>query len=129
MIMQLFRRHSSGEFRTRSPDRDKQTDDAVLGSVGKAIDVALATLQAESEGLNQRLTDARERASLAAGNEHDEYLTREPSNLAGLRKFEEEMRQATARLKVLDEEIVHLRFVRATFYSRFANLAPPDSKR
>jgi hypothetical protein len=129
MIMQLFRRQSSGEFRTRSPDRDKQTDFALLGSVGKAIDDALATLQAESEGLSRRLTDARERASLAAGNEYDEYLTREPSNLAGLRKFEEEMRQATARLKVLDEEIGHLRFVRATFYSRFTKLVPADSKR
>jgi hypothetical protein len=129
MIMQLFRRQSSGEFRTRSPERDKQADFALLGSVGKAIDDALATLQAESEGLNRRLTDSRERASLAAGNEYDEYLTREPSNLAGLRKFEEEMRQATARLKVLDEEIGHLRFVRATFYSRFTELAPADSKR
>jgi hypothetical protein len=122
MIMQLFRRQSSGEFRTRSPDRDRQTDLATLGGVGKAIDDALTTLQTESEGLSRRLNDARERASLAAGNDYDEYLTREPSKLTGLRRYEDEMRQATSRLKVLDEDIAHLRFVRATFYTRFSKL-------
>jgi hypothetical protein len=122
MIMQLFRRQLSGEFRTRSPDRDRQTDLATLGGVGKAIDDALAALQAESEGLSRRLNDARERASLAAGNDYDEYLTREPSKLTGLRRYEDEMRQATSRLQALDEDIANLRFVRATFHTRFSKL-------
>jgi hypothetical protein len=125
MLMHLFRRQTSEGFRTRSPDRDRLTDNATLGAVGKAIDDALARMQSELEGLTRRLNDAEERASITAGNEHDEYLTREPAKLSGLRKFEEQMRQASSRAKILQEDIAHLRFVRATFYSRFSKLNPP----
>ena len=88
-----------------------------------AIDAALVKLQTESEGLSRRLQDARERASLAVGNDTDEYLSREPSRLAGLKEFENEMGVAADRLKILDEQIVNLRFVRATFYSRFTKFS------
>lgn len=128
MIMQLFRRQASDGFRTRSPDRDRQTDRATLGGVGKAIDEALAAMQGELDGLSRRLSDARERASLAVGNDYDEYLTREPAKLSGLQKYEAQMRQATERLKVLEEDLGHLKFVRATFYSRFSRMKPPEAK-
>lgn len=123
MLKQFFRRGSS-EFRARAPDRDRQSDLATLGNVGKSIEDALKAMQAEMEGLSRRLEDASSRASLVVGTDHDEYLSREPAKLAGLRKFEQEMRLATLRLKILNENIVHLRFVRATFYSRFPKLTP-----
>jgi predicted nucleic acid-binding Zn-ribbon protein len=118
-IKELLRRHISGTFRTRSPERDMETDLAVLKGVGDAIDKALASLQAEQEGMSKRLQDASERASMAVGNESDEYLTREPAKLEGLRMYEQEMERASARLKSLESHISNLRFVRATFYSRF----------
>jgi hypothetical protein len=122
MIMQLFRRQSSNGFRVRSADRDRDTDANTVGAVGQAIDKALNSLQAEFNGLTRRLTDARERASLAVGNDHDEYLTREPAKLIGLRKYEVQMRQASERLKILEEHIGHLKFLHATFYTRFSEM-------
>lgn len=127
MIMQLFRRQASGEFQTRSPDRDQETDNATLGRVGRSIEEALLAMQSEHEGLTRRLKDAEERASLAAGNNYDEYLTREPAKLDGLRKYEAQMRRASARLKALEDDIGHLKFLRATFYTRFSRLKPGEA--
>ena len=126
-MLKLFRRQASGEFRTRSADRDRETDSATLGGVGKVIDEALSAMQAEIDGLSKRLSDARERASLAVGNDYDEHLTREPAMLRSLQKYEAQMRQATERLKVLEEDVGHLKFVRATFYSRFRRMNQSES--
>lgn len=123
MLQHFFRRAESGGFRTRSAERDAHSDRATLAAVGSAIDQALTTLETERDGLGQRFNEARDRASAAAGTEADEYLTREVNVGADLRRLEQEMIRATARLQTLDEEIANLRFVRAVFYSRFTSLA------
>jgi hypothetical protein len=118
-IWEVLRRHTVGTFRTRSPERDLETDLLLLQGVGDAIDKALALLQAEQDGMRKRLQGVSEQAAMTVGNESDEYLTREPAMLESLRMCEQEMERASARLKSLKAPIANLRFVQATFYSRF----------
>lgn len=123
MLQHFLRRKDPDDFRTRAAERDELSDRKTLGGIAKAIDRALAALEAERTGLSQRFKDARDGASVAVGTEHDEYLSREPTTLAELRGFEEQMIRASRRLAVLHEEIANLRLVRAVFYFRFGTSA------
>lgn len=119
MLQHFPRRTKSNGFRTRSAERDEKSDRKALAAVGKAIDEALAVLEAEEDGLSRRFDEARDRASVAIGTEHDEYLSREPAMLADLRRLEGQMSRATSRLESLHEAIADLRLVRAVFHSKF----------
>jgi len=119
MFKSLFARKSDTGFKTRSPDRDLATDSATVGRVAEAIDSALAALQAEQSGLSRRVEDAAAMASLAVGNESDEYISREENRTDALRGYEDEMRRGRERLRTLEQHILNLRFLRAAFLTRF----------
>jgi hypothetical protein len=119
MFKSLFSRKSDDGFKTRSPERDLATDSATVGRVAEAIDSALAALQAEQSGLARRVEDAVAMASLAVGNESDEYVSREDNKTDALRGYEDDMRRGRDRLRTLEQHILNLRFLRAAFLTRF----------
>jgi hypothetical protein len=119
MFKALFARRSSDALETRSPERERATDKDTIGRVAETIDSALASLQAEQAGLMRRVEDNVAMAALAAGTESDEYVGRESSRADALRSFEDETRRARDRLRVLDQHVLNLRFLRAAFLTRF----------
>jgi hypothetical protein len=123
MFKALFGRRSSDGFETRSPERDRATDKDTIGAVAETIENALSVLQAEQAGLTRRVEDAVAMAALAAGTESDEYIDREASRTDGLRSFENEMKRARDRLRVLDQHVINLRFLRAAFLTRFPDFS------
>ncbi len=136
MFKGLFGRRASDAVETRSPERDRATDKDTIGRVAETIDSALAILQAEQTGLARRVEDSVAMAALAAGTDSDEYVGRESSQADALRNFEDETRRARDRLRILDQHVLNLRFLRAAFLTRFpdfnAKLAvkePPPAER
>src|SRR5436305_6384726 len=119
MFKSLFARKSDTRFKTRSPERDLATDSETVGRVAEAIDSALAALQAEQAGLSRRVEDAVAMASLAVGNESDEYVSREESKTDALRRYEDEIRRGRDRQRALELNLLNLRFLRAAFLTRF----------
>jgi len=119
MFKSLFARKSGEGFKTRSAARDLATDNDTVGRVAEAIDNALAALQAEQAGLLRRVEDAVAMASLAVGNESDEYASREEAKTDALRRYEDEIRRGRDRLRALEQNVLNLRFLRAAFLTRF----------
>jgi len=119
MFKGLFGGRSEAAFKTRSPERDQATDNEAIGRVAVAIDNALSALQSEQAGLSRRVDDAVAMASIAVGNESDEYVSREPDKTTALRGYEDEMKRGRDRLRVLEQHILNLRFLRAAFLTRF----------
>jgi hypothetical protein len=119
MFKALFARRSSDALETRSPERERATDKDTIGRVAETIDSALAVLQTEQAGLMRRVEDNAAMAALAAGTEADEYVGRETSQADALRSFEDETRRARDRLRILDQHVLNLRFLRAAFLTRF----------
>jgi hypothetical protein len=64
MLVEFFKSRTD-PFRTRSGDRDRQTDAARVAKVMEAIDEALSGSQAERGGLDRRLKCWRVPRSLA----------------------------------------------------------------
>jgi hypothetical protein len=120
----MFKRIFEGrrEFKARSPDRDLATDLAAIGKVAEALDGALSAMQAEQVGLSRRVEEATAIASLAVGNDSDEYISREPTKNIALQDYENEMKRGRDRLRTLEQNIADLRFVRAVLHTRFPNL-------
>ena len=119
MFKALFARRADDGFKTRSPERDSATDKDSIGRVAEAIDGALAALQAEQAGLSKRVEDAVAMAALAVGTDSDDYAEREASRTDALRGYEDEMRRGRERLRILDQHVLNLRFLRAAFLTRF----------
>jgi len=118
MLKGLFARQGR-EFRTRSADRDRLTDKETLGQVAEALETALDKLQSEHNGLSRRVDEAAAMASLAVGNGSDEYLSRDVEKSDSLRGFENDMKVGRERLRIVDQHIRNLRFLRAAFLTRF----------
>ena len=76
MIKQLFRFRPDNEFRTRSKERDTDTDNEAIMSIAAAIEAALNKVENERTGLKARLEDILSRAAIVGGNDSDDYLTR-----------------------------------------------------
>jgi hypothetical protein len=119
MLKRLFRSRTSDGFRARSPERDAETDTALIGKVGTAINEAFEALEKERDGLNRRVAQAQMLASVTVGTGTDEYVTREPAQAAGLASYESEMRKGRERLVKLEGYISDMRFMRAAFATRF----------
>ena len=119
MIRLFSRAPSKDRFRTRSPERDAVGDRNLLAGVEGAIDNALASLQAQKDGLTHRMEDALGRASMAVGNDTYEHDTRDSVRTEALRGFETELANARVRLAVVEGHLSNLKFVRAVFLSRF----------
>jgi hypothetical protein len=120
MLKRLFRSHLSDGFRTRSPDRDTETDASRIGRIGTAITDVLTAFEGERDGLNQRIAEAQMLASVTVGTATDEYVTREPGRAEGLASYEAEMRRGRERLFQLENHISNLKFMRAAFVTRFS---------
>lgn len=119
MLRNFFGSSIAGGFRTRSVERDRATDNELIGGIVKAIDDALSAFQSEQSGLTRRVEEAVAMASLAVGTDTEEYLSRDAAAEAGLRQFETEMKAGRDRLVVLEQNITHLKFLRAAFATRF----------
>jgi hypothetical protein len=121
MLNQIFR--SRREFQVRSHERDLEVDRASFVLIASAIEGALAKAVAERTGLGRRIDDVMARAAIAAGNEVDEYLSRSGEDDKALAVAEDEIRRGNKRLSVLDQNIVHFKFLKTALQSRFPDLA------
>lgn len=123
MFKRLFRSRGSDGFRTRSPERDVETDATLIGQVGAAITDALSAFEKERDGLNRRISEVQMLASVTVGTGTDEYVTREPAQAEGLASYEGEMRRGRERLTKLENHINNLKFMRAAFATRFSEFS------
>ena len=116
MFPMLFGARKSNHFKARSADRDAEIDLGRATSILRAIEHALEETKAEHSGLRSRIDDAIARAAVTAGNNADEYLTREPEdnhfqNLLGRRSL-----MAKKRLSDLDVAIAFQVFADSVSY-------------
>jgi hypothetical protein len=122
-IRRLFRA-KSGAFKARSPERDMSADAEAVQSILAPINLALERSEAERTGLKRRLDEVTSQAAIVAGNDLDDYLTRTADRSQMLDISEVEMQRAEERLKILDQNISHFKFLKTAVYTRF-----PDTKR
>jgi hypothetical protein len=123
MISQLFRSRSKEGFQARSPERDADTDNKAVRSVASAIDLVLAKAEAERAGLKNRIDNVLSVAAIVGGNDIDDYLTRTEDRSQMLRESDAEIRRGQNRLRVIEQNISHFKFLRAALQTRF-----PDCK-
>jgi hypothetical protein len=120
MLINIFRRsRSDGPFRTRAPARDQELDDQLVGPVASAIDEALQKIEAQKDGLKRRLDDVIARAAIVGGNDLDDFLTRDEARSTLLAASDGEIARGQARLKTLEDQIEHFRFLKAALQTRF----------
>ena len=122
MIKQLFRFSSASEFRTRSKERDADTDNESVMSIAAAIEAALNRAENQRTGLKARIADVLSRAAIVAGNDLDDYLTRAEDRSTMLNNSDAEIRRGEERLKVLDQNIKHVKFLETALRTRFPDL-------
>ena len=122
MIKQLFRFSSDNEFQTRAKERDADTDNEAITSIATAIEATLNKAENERTGLKARIDDVLSRAAIVAGNELDDYLTRAEDRSTMLNNSDAEIRRGEERLKVLDQNIKHVKFLETALRSRFPDL-------
>jgi hypothetical protein len=118
MITGFFRSRGRS-FRTRSAERDRESDLVNIERVAKAIDQAIASFKAERDGLDQRLVDVTSRAAIFAGNGSDDYHEREKAESDRLSELDTEVKNAQRRLDRLAHNISQFEFLRDELRSRF----------
>jgi hypothetical protein len=123
-MINLFSRVRTPDFRSRSVARDLKTDQARVEAVATAIDDALRSCEAEHAGLSRRMDDVGARTAISAGNDVDEYLTRDEADRQNLALLETEMVNGNLRLKELASTIGHFKFLKAALLSRFPDTSP-----
>lgn len=123
MIRQLFRSRSKETFQARSPERDTNTDDDAVRSVAAAIDLVLEKAGAERSGLTNRIDNVLSLAAIVGGNDIDDYLTRTEDRLTMLKESDAEIRRGQDRLRVIEQNISHFKFLKTALQTRF-----PDCK-
>lgn len=123
MIRQLFRSRSKEGFQARSPERDAGTDHDAVRSVAAAIDLVLERAEAERTGLKNRLDNVLSVAAIVGGNDIDDFLTRTEDRSEMLNESDAEIRRGQERLRVIEQNITHFKFLRAALQTRF-----PDCK-
>jgi Trp operon repressor len=122
MIKQLFWFRPGDGFRTRSKERDADLDNEAIRSIASAIEAALNKAEKERIGLKARIDDVLSRAAIVGGNDIDDYLTRTEDRSTMLSNSDAEITRGEERLKVLDQNIVHIKFLKAALRSRFPDL-------
>ena len=101
-----FRARPSARF--RSNDRDRKTDVQRFAAVKSVVRQALEAAQREKSALEDRLEEARTRATILAGTDTYEHEARLPEKAIGLADSEAEMSRAERRLLELDRHILKL---------------------
>jgi hypothetical protein len=120
MLINPFRRsRSDGPFRTRAHARDQELDSQLVGQVAAAIDEALQKVEAQRDGLKRRLEDVIARAAIVGGNDLDDFLTRDEARSNLLAASDSEIARGQVRLKTLDEQLSHFKYLKAALQSRF----------
>jgi hypothetical protein len=122
MIKQLSWFRSGDGFRTRSKERDADTDNEAIRSIASAIKTALNKAETERTGLRARMDGVLSRAAIVGGNDIDDYLTRTKDRSTMLSKSDAEIGRGEERLKVLDQNIVHVKFLKTAMQTRFPDL-------
>ncbi len=117
--MSGFFRSSKFSFIARSPDRDRETDAALVAAVLASIEEGIGRFETERAGLQNRVDDLLARTAIVAGNEMDEYITRSDERSKMLRESEQQISGAQRRLAMLKENISHFTFIKASLKSRF----------
>jgi hypothetical protein len=121
-MISLFRSRPKDDFRARSAERDVETDNEAVRSVATAVDLVLQKAEAERAGLRNRIDNVLSVAAIVGGNDIDDYLTRSEDRTEMLRESDAEIRRGEERLKVLEQNISHFKFLRAALLTRFPNL-------
>ena len=119
-MIKLFR---SEAFQARSPERDAAKDHDAVRSVAAVLDQVLAQAEAERAGLKNRIDTVLAHAAIVGGNDIDDYVTRDEDRAKMLRDSDAEIRRGEERLKVIEQNISHFKFLKAELQARF-----PDSK-
>ena len=125
MITNFFRARTTTTFRTRLPERDRESDLMRIQRVAKAIDQAISSFATERDGLSQRLTDVTSRAAIVAGNGADDYLTREKAVSEELSELDTEVKNAQQRIDRLAHNISQFEFLREALRAR---MSEPSSR-
>ena len=119
-MFDLFTRAPMGRlFRTRSANRDAETDYSRIAPVFRSIEDALKAAEAEHVGLSERVQDVLARASISLGNGTDEYLTRDPIDTGFQIAFDREIKTGQLRLEQLSYQIRNFRALNAALKTRF----------
>jgi hypothetical protein len=121
MLGQIFRGRAV-QFRTRSLERDRQTDAANIALVANAINEALRTAETERTGLAGRVADVLSRAAVMAGNEVDEYLDRDEADTSHLNSMDAEIQSGQSRLARLDHNIAQFDALKTELERRFPDM-------
>src|SRR5450631_1976850 len=119
MMRQLFRSRFKQGFRSRSPERDINADNEAVESIATAINLALEKAEAERAGLKMRIDDVISRAALVGGNDTDDYLTRTEDRSNMLRNSDTEIRSGQERLRTIEQNLAHFKFLRTALQTRF----------
>src|SRR5262249_3557436 len=96
--------------------------DEAVRSVLAAIDSVLEKAEAERAGLKSRIDDVLSTAAIVGGNDIDDYLTRDESRSKLLKESDAEIRRGQERLRVIEQNISHFKFLRAALLTRFPDL-------
>jgi hypothetical protein len=118
MLKRIFQ-SSSDTFRTRSPDRDRITDERLVLAVAVAIDAALKNFEYEHAGLKRRLDEVISIAAIVGGNEIEDIQTQSNPRADLLQKSDDEIRYGEKRLRNLETHIVNSRGLRGDLERRF----------
>jgi hypothetical protein len=130
MFPTLFGARGSNHFKARSAERDAEIDLGRAASILRAIEHVLEETRAEHAGLRSRIDDAISRAAVTAGNNPDEYLTREPADNHLQNLLGTEIANGQRRLNKLDVAITHFKFLQTALITRFPDLKlAPDAGR
>lgn len=121
MLNQVFRARAS-TFKTRSPDRDRQTDAANVALVLKAINAALVASESERAGLARRVADVLSRAAVTVGNDVDEYIDRDDRDTGHLNRMDAEIQSGQSRLKQLDHNIAQFEALKLELALKFPDV-------
>ena len=119
-MIRLFR---SEAFQARSAERDAAKDHDAVRSVAAVLDQVLVQAEAERAGLKNRIDTVLAQAAIVGGNDIDDYVTRDEDRAKMLRDSDAEIRRGEERLKVIEQNIAHFKFLRSALQTRF-----PDSK-
>ena len=90
-----------------------------IARVTRTIEQAIASCEAERDGLGRRLADVTARAALFAGNGSDDYLERESAVSERLKMLDDEVKNAQRRLDQLARNIAQFERLREDVRSRF----------
>ena len=110
-------------FKTRSADRDAETDRSRVNSIVEAIENALKAAEQEQSGLSRRVEDVLARAAVTIGNGTDEYLERDALDNHHQDLFSIEISSGERRLSELATAISHFKFLKVAALSRFRDFA------